>query len=80
MNLGNAIARAVCHKRNLRNPRQTRREKDWTRRFCLHLIDRGMPWRDAVDYPVEVSLDYDPADAADDELSYMADDHRLYNG
>lgn len=79
MNLGNATARAVCQRRNLRNSRQTRREKDWTRRFRLRLIDRGMPWQDAVDYPVKVSLDYDPEDAADDEISYMVDDHWLCN-
>lgn len=52
------------------------REFVWRFRFAFHLWRRGVDWRSASgsawggDYDPE----YSPEGAADDELSYMADD------
>ncbi len=76
----NGRARFAANRRNTRPPRQTRREKEWLQRYRHRLLERGLPLEMVIEIDPEVSLDYDPADAADDELDYMADDHRLIHG
>lgn len=78
MTIGNERARATAQARNTRPKRRTRREKDWLWAYRRRLLSHGLPLSQVVGIDPELDLAYDPESAADDELSYMADDARLF--
>ena len=80
LSIGNTYARSQAFHRNDRSPRQTRKEKEWLQRYRHRLLARGLPLDQVLWIDPKISLNYDPTDAADDELDYMADDYRLCNG
>jgi hypothetical protein len=59
-------------------PSRSEAEAVWKRAYVDRMIERGVDRQDAQACcdAGDVDLDYDPADAADDELSYWADDAR----
>lgn len=54
-------------------------EQEWLKRYREALVSKGLTKEEAEGIDPEIDLQYDPEDAASDELYYMAQDAEPIN-